>query len=183
MHCDVYLFLTLSFLQLHPVPVLSIPLPAALPGGGQVDLRGLLPATLAAPTNPTLVCLTGCRNTVLPGVTYATQPGQVQILDLVRLGANGMVSTFCVLCSQPVTLLPQVPVTTRVQRPQAGDPAWQGRTLVAALAQEPGHWVSFVLANGVWWRVDSAGGGRVHQADPFNSQSDQLNIAFLGFKQ
>ena len=74
------------------MPALPLTLPAALPGGGQVDLRGLLPASLAAPTNPTLACLAGCRNTVLPGVTYAQQPGQVQILDLVRLGANGMVS-------------------------------------------------------------------------------------------
>jgi hypothetical protein len=81
-----------------------------------------------------------------------------------------------------VTLPSQIPVTTRVQRPQAGDPAWQGRALVAALCHEPGHWISFVLDNGVWWRVDSAGGGRVQQADPFNSQSDNMKILFLGFK-
>ena len=61
----------------HPDPVLPVPLPAALPGGGQVDLRGLLPAALAAPSNANLAFLTGCRNTVLPGVTYL-QPGQAR---------------------------------------------------------------------------------------------------------
>jgi hypothetical protein len=80
-------------LQLHPIPILSITLPAPLPGGGQVDLRGLLPATLAAPTHPTLACLAGCSNMVLPAVSYVPQPGQVQILELARLGTNGMVST------------------------------------------------------------------------------------------
>jgi hypothetical protein len=71
-----------------------------------------------------------------------------------------------------------------VQEPQAGDPAWQGRTLVAALCHAPGHWISFTKdANGVWWRLDSAGGGQVYRANPFNSQNNYQLIAFLGFKQ
>jgi hypothetical protein len=71
-----------------------------------------------------------------------------------------------------------------VQEPQAGDPAWQGRTLVAALCHAPGHWLTFAKdGNNVWWRLDSAGGGQVFRANPFNSQSNNLLIAFLGFKQ
>jgi hypothetical protein len=76
-----------------------------------------------------------------------------------------------------------VAVNTRVQRPQAGDPAWQGRQLVAALCSGPGHWFTFVFHNGAWWRVDSAGGGQVYLDDPFTSQSNQMHVNFLAFKQ
>ena len=79
-------------------------LPSDLPAGGQVDLRGLLPATLATHTNPTIACNTGCRNTMLSGDTYTPQPDQVQILKLASFGF--------------LVMLPlQVPVTSRVQRP------------------------------------------------------------------
>ena len=73
-------------------------------------------------------------------------------------------------------------VTTQVQRPQAGDPAWQGRQLVAALCCSPGHWLTFVVYNGAWWRLDSGGGGQVHRADPFASQTNRLTINFLAFR-
>ena len=73
-------------------------------------------------------------------------------------------------------------VSSPVQEPQAGDPAWQGRQLVAALTWSPGHWVTYVCTNGVWWSVDSAGAG-VLQANPFRLQSPNLTINILAFKQ
>ena len=173
---------------MHPKPILAVPLPAAVPGQGPVDIRGLLPGALAAPTMPTIACLAGCNNgNVLHPVHLVQQPGEVQLLDLTRLGSHGTVSvpTMCsVFCPfKTDNILPQMPVNTQVQRPQAGDPAWQGRQLVAALCSSPGHWFVFIVFNGAWWRVDSAAGGQVYRADPFTSQSDQLHIHFLAFKQ
>jgi hypothetical protein len=86
------------------VLLVTVALPADLPDGGQVDLRGLLPATMATHTNLTIACNTGCRNTVVSGDTYTPQPDQVQILKLASCGF--------------LVMLPfQVPVTSRVQRP------------------------------------------------------------------
>jgi hypothetical protein len=137
---------------------------------------------------PTITCPAGCYSgNVLRPVQLVPQPGEVQLLDLARMGNHGTVSvpTMCsVFCPfKTNNILPQVAVNTRVQRPQAGDPAWQGRDLVAALCSSPGHWFVFVTYNGAWWRVDSAAGGQVTRADPFTSQSDQLLIHFLAFKQ
>ena len=60
-----------------------------------MDIRGLLPGALAAPIMPTITCLNGCTaGNVLHPVQLVPQPGQVQILDLTRLGTHGPVNPF-----------------------------------------------------------------------------------------
>ena len=71
-------------------------------------------------------------------------------------------------------------VTSPVAAPD-GDPIWQGRELVAVIAWSPGHWVSYVCNNGVWWSMDTTGVG-VMEADPFQLQSPNHTINFLAFK-
>ena len=72
-------------------------------------------------------------------------------------------------------------VTSPVLEPQAGDPAWQGRQVVAALTWTPGHWVTYVCVNGIWWSVDTVGAGVV-QANPFLLQGPNMTINFLAFR-
>ena len=90
-----------------------MPLPAPVPGQGPVDIVGLLPGALAAPTMPTITCLAGCTNgNVLHPVQLVPQPGEVQLLDLASLGSHGTVSdsTKCsVFCSpfKPENILPR----------------------------------------------------------------------------
>jgi hypothetical protein len=55
------------------------------------------------------------------------------------------------LPSLTVTL--QVLVTSRLAEPLAGDPVWGNRNLVAALVQEPGHWLTYLHQNLLWWQV------------------------------
>ena len=66
-----------------------------MPGQGPVDIRGLLPGALANPTLTTITCLTGCTNgNVLQPVQLVPQPGQLQLLDLARVGNHGPVNPF-----------------------------------------------------------------------------------------
>ena len=74
-------------------------------------------------------------------------------------------------------------VTTAVEEPQAGDPAWGGREVVAALTSSPGHWVAYLRLQGVWWRVDSGGQGHAIQANPFADQSHRVTIDVLAFRR
>ena len=63
-----------------------------MPGQGPVDIRGLLPGALANPNLTTITCLTGCTNRVLHPVQLVPQPGQLQLLDLARVGNHGPVN-------------------------------------------------------------------------------------------
>jgi hypothetical protein len=72
----------------------------------------------------------------------------------------------------------QVVVPTPVDEPQQGDPAWQGRQLVAVLVETPGHWVTFVKVAGVWYSVDAV----IAVSDPFANQSPQSVIHLLAFR-
>jgi hypothetical protein len=71
-------------------------------------------------------------------------------------------------------------VTTPVQRPDVNDPVWGGRHCCAALVSQPGHWVTYVVAQGAWWRVEGPNGMAV-LADPFQNQTPNSCIMFLAF--
>jgi len=77
----------------------------------------------------------------------------------------------------------QVRVTSPVEEPQARDLVWGGREVVAALTFSPGHWVTYLRHQGVWWRVDSAAGGTVVQASPFGDQNNRITIDVLAFRR
>ena len=71
-------------------------------------------------------------------------------------------------------------VTTPVMEPVDGDPAYQGRRLVAVLVSKPNHWVTFVKQNNVWWNLDSVSRAAVMQ-NPFTCQSAMHIIMQLWF--
>ena len=86
----------------------------------------------------------------------------------------------CVLIHLSVLL--QMINAALVEEPRSGpggDPAWQGRELVAALVSTPGHWVPYLRVQGVWWEVD----GGIRQANPFQNQSPHSSVSFLAFRQ
>ena len=62
------------------------------------------------------------------------------------------------------------------------DPFWQNREVVAALVHTPGHWISYIRLNQIWWQVDSAGNGVVIQSNPFDNQTPYHLINILAFK-
>ena len=70
---------------------LHLPVPNHSAGQAPVDLRPLVVAGLAAPVHSTLVCSGNCGQSSIPCV-LVPQPGQVMILDLVRVGHHGTVS-------------------------------------------------------------------------------------------
>ena len=74
-------------------------------------------------------------------------------------------------------------MTSALVEPQAGDPVWGGREVVAALTFSPGHWVTYLRHQGVWWRVDSGGPGTVVQANPFRDQSHHISIDVLALRR
>ena len=75
----------------------------------------------------------------------------------------------------------QTAVTTPVLEPNYGDPFWQDREVVAVLVHTLGHWISYIPENQIWWQVDSAGGGNVIWANPFDNQTPHHLINVLAF--
>ena len=76
----------------------------------------------------------------------------------------------------------QVLNATPVEEPRSGpggDPAWQGKELVAALVRTPGHWVPYLRVQGVWWEVD----GGIRQINPFINQTPNSLVSFLAFRR
>ena len=71
-------------------------------------------------------------------------------------------------------------VTTPVMELEDGDPAYQGRRLVAVLVSKPNHWVTFVKLDNVWWNLDSVSNVAVAQ-NPFTCQSARHIIMQLWF--
>ena len=132
--------------------------------------------TLAVPQGVTLQCQlqpAPCGRQLL-NCHLLEQQGDILILDLVRLGQYGTVGVGSILvqemlCAWSLTLfifpflsdLPfpsltvtlQALVTSRVAEPLAGDPVWRNRNLVAVLVQEPGHWLTYLHQNLLWWQV------------------------------
>ena len=70
-------------------------------------------------------------------------------------------------------------VETRVAEPNPGD--FGGRRIVAVVTSEAHHWVTYIVSNQLWYRVDSAGGGSVRQSNPFHDQSARRTLCFLAF--
>ena len=54
-----------------------------------------------------------------------------------------------------------------------------GRRIVAVVTSEAHHWVTYIVSNQLWYRVDSAGGGSVRQSNPFHDQSARRTLCFL----
>ena len=71
-------------------------------------------------------------------------------------------------------------MTTPVLEPEDGDPAFQGRRLVAVLVSKPNHWVTFVKVDGVWWNLDSVSNVAVIQ-NPFTCQTARHIVTQLWF--
>ena len=95
---DIYNSVQLiSFSQIYPDPILHLPMPQTSTGDAPLDLRPLIQTALAAPVNSTLTCLLGCGPQLLQ-CSLIQQPGQVQIIDLVRIGHSGTVSFFHLIC-------------------------------------------------------------------------------------
>ena len=63
--------------------------------------------------------------------------------------------------------------------PNPGD--FGGRRVVAVVTSEAQHWVTYIVREQVWYRVDSAGGGSVRQSNPFHDQSARQTLCFLAF--
>ena len=61
------------------------------------------------------------------------------------------------------------------------DGCWPGKQLVAVMAHEPNHWVSYRKKNNEWWLLDSTTPNRIIRRNPFNYQS-QHTIDLLVFK-
>ena len=70
-------------------------------------------------------------------------------------------------------------VQTRVAEPNPGD--FGGRRVVAVVTRVPQHWVTYIVREQVWYRVDSAGGGSVRQSNPFHDQSARQTLCLLAF--
>ena len=47
---------------------------------------------------------------------------------------------------------------------------WPQRQLVAVMAHEPNHWVSYRKTNNEWWLLDSATPNIIVRRNPFNEQ-------------
>ena len=79
-------------MQDYPDPILHVPLPWQPDGQNQVDLQPLVQAAMAAPINNTLICrgVPRCSVELLDCQLFAQQ-GEVQIIDLVRVGQHGPV--------------------------------------------------------------------------------------------
>ena len=52
---------------------------------------------------------------------------------------------------------------------------------MAVVTSEAQHWVTYIVREQVWYRVDSAGGGSVRQSNPFHDQSARQTLCFLAF--
>ena len=68
---------------------------------------------------------------------------------------------------------------TRVTEPNPGD--FGGRRVVAVVTREAQHWVTYIVRNQNWYRVDSAGGGSVRLSNPFHDQSARRTLCFIAF--
>ena len=82
-----------------------------------------------------------------------------------------------------LTLTLQALVTSHLAEPLGGDPVWRNRSLVAVLVQEPGHWLTYLHQNLLWWKLDTGGGGTVVQQNPFQHQGPRHVIMMLAFRQ
>ena len=73
-------------------PILHVPLPLVQDHQNRVDLQPLVQTTMAYPVNNTLICQgqSRCSATLLEYQLVPVQ-GEVQIIDLVRLGQHGSV--------------------------------------------------------------------------------------------
>ena len=78
--------------QMYPDVTLHGPILCLAQDQGPADLRPLLQAALAVPLLTTLACQGDCGPQVLP-CHLVQQRGRVQILDLVRVGHYGTVSS------------------------------------------------------------------------------------------
>ena len=87
--------------------------------------------------------------------------GRVLFVQLVRIGGGSDIAN---------------KVSTAIARPLANDPCWPGKELVMVVAHSgtgaantASHYFSFIVRQGVWWKVDT-GTGRITREDPFVTQ-------------
>ena len=168
-----------------PAPVLDIALPILPATAAPVDLQPLLLGALANPTTLTdLTCGRQCSARLLQ-CSLVEQPGRVQIVNLGRYnGAVRKISVSLCLCLcatlSCMCLQEQNVVETRVAEPNPGD--FGGRRVVAVVTREAQHWVTYIVREQLWYRVDSGGGGSVRQSNPFHDQSARRTLCFLAFR-
>jgi len=168
---------------------LKVPMPRVVLARGQREVPTSLPNLVAAhradPVNGQVLCQTPTCATfqqvntwlilcpfslllLVPHLplrqavptTLVPAQGRVLLVQLVRTGGGNMTNK----------------VTTAITRTQANDPSWPRKGLVMVVAHSgtgdrntASHYFSFILRQGVWWRVDT-GTGTITQEDPFVSQ-------------
>ena len=136
--------------MMYPEPVLHLLLPSDTQDR-VVHLQPLVAPSMAVPLQNQLICgLPQCGTRQVPA-TLHLQPGSVLIVNLARLGFEGL-------------------ITSPVQEPPDGDAAFLGKQLAGVLVSTPGHWKTYLKLRGVWWCVDSV---RAHaeQRNPFQCQT------------
>ena len=70
--------------------------------------------------------------------------------------------------------------TTPDAEPRDGDGAFFGKSCVATLVYEPGHWIAYAKLGQTWWCLDSRA-NESFERNPFQNQTQQHIMMQLWF--
>ena len=70
--------------------------------------------------------------------------------------------------------------TTPLAEPLDGDGAFFGKSCVATLVYEPGHWIAYAKLGQTWWCLDSRA-NESFERNPFQNQTQQHIVMQLWF--